>query len=372
MIYRRGKWYWMDDTVNSFRYREPLRTANWQEALRLEKERIGEIQAAKGLNQNVAAKQTFTVAADAYVDRRKLFSAEKTYLTDKQRSEPLRKFFGDIRLKRITPEMIAEYQTKRTSDGISGRTVNLELGLLRRILKRAKQWARVADDVEMLPEKPKEARILSPDEKAKLIETAASKPVRQVAYCAAVLALNTTMRGCELRGLRWKDVNLFEKVLRIRRQSTKTDAGARVIPLNRDAVVALGELWDRSRNLGGAESEHFVFPACMSSHINPIKPMKGWRTAWRSLTKKAGLKGLRFHDLRHQAITELAETGLSDQTIMSIAGHVSREMLDHYSHIRLTPSGGRWKHWETPLRVNQAEGATEPELRPDHPEVRPN
>jgi hypothetical protein len=39
--------------------------------------------------------------------------------------------------------------------------------------------------------------------------------------------------------------------------------------------------------------------------------------------------------MRHQAITELAESGASDQTIMSIAGHVSRKMLEHYSHVRL-------------------------------------
>jgi integrase len=63
--------------------------------------------------------------------------------------------------------------------------------------------------------------------------------------------------------------------------------------------------------------------------------MKSWRSAWRSLTKAAGLKGLRFHDLRHQAITELCEAGLSDMTIMGSAGHVSRVMLQHYSHIRL-------------------------------------
>jgi hypothetical protein len=45
--------------------------------------------------------------------------------------------------------------------------------------------------------------------------------------------------------------------------------------------------------------------------------------------------GFRFHDLRHQAITELAESKASDQTIMSIAGHVSKKMLQHYSHVRL-------------------------------------
>src|SRR5580698_8531641 len=44
---------------------------------------------------------------------------------------------------------------------------------------------------------------------------------------------------------------------------------------------------------------------------------------------------LRFHDLRHHAITELAESQASDQTIMSIAGHVSQKMLAHYSHVRM-------------------------------------
>jgi len=43
----------------------------------------------------------------------------------------------------------------------------------------------------------------------------------------------------------------------------------------------------------------------------------------------------RFHDTRHTLITELAESGAGDQTIMDIAGHVSRQMLSRYSHIRM-------------------------------------
>ena len=50
---------------------------------------------------------------------------------------------------------------------------------------------------------------------------------------------------------------------------------------------------------------------------------------------KSSTHGLRFHDLRHHAITELSESQASDQTIMSIAGHVSPKMLAHYSHIRM-------------------------------------
>lgn len=46
-------------------------------------------------------------------------------------------------------------------------------------------------------------------------------------------------------------------------------------------------------------------------------------------------QGLRFHDLRHQAITEMAETGASDATLMAVAGHLSRRLLQHYSHVRM-------------------------------------
>ena len=77
--------------------------------------------------------------------------------------------------------------------------------------------------------------------------------------------------------------------------------------------------------------------------------MKGWRSAWRTLTQAASLKGLRFHDLRHQAITELLEKGLSDHTIMEIAGHVSKEMLAHYSHMRLNVKRAALKLLESPL-----------------------
>jgi hypothetical protein len=49
--------------------------------------------------------------------------------------------------------------------------------------------------------------------------------------------------------------------------------------------------------------------------------------------KKAGVSG-RWHDNRHTLITELAENGAGDETIMEIAGHVSRQMLSRYAHIR--------------------------------------
>ena len=49
---------------------------------------------------------------------------------------------------------------------------------------------------------------------------------------------------------------------------------------------------------------------------------------------KSAFKCFQFHDTRHQAITELAESKARDGTIMEIAGHVSKKMLQHYSHVR--------------------------------------
>ena len=63
--------------------------------------------------------------------------------------------------------------------------------------------------------------------------------------------------------------------------------------------------------------------------------MLKWDTAWRALWDGAGLHGLRFHDLRHTVISELAEMGVADHVLESISGHLSRRMLEHYSHIRL-------------------------------------
>jgi integrase len=66
-----------------------------------------------------------------------------------------------------------------------------------------------------------------------------------------------------------------------------------------------------------------------------IESGNGWRVAiaaWRRAA--APFRGLRFHDLRHLAVTKLAEFEASDATIMAIAGHISREMMEHYSHVR--------------------------------------
>jgi hypothetical protein len=72
-----------------------------------------------------------------------------------------------------------------------------------------------------------------------------------------------------------------------------------------------------------------------TSRYDATNPMLKWDTACRALRDAAGLPGLRFQDLRHTVITELAEMGVADHVLESISGHLSRRMLEHYSHIRI-------------------------------------
>jgi integrase len=94
-------------------------------------------------------------------------------------------------------------------------------------------------------------------------------------------------------------------------------------------------MFERADLLGHTESKHYLWSACQWGRYDPTKPMLKWDTAWRALRDAAGLHGLRFHDLRHTVITELAEMGVADQVLESISGHPSRRMLEQFSHIRI-------------------------------------
>lgn len=81
--------------------------------------------------------------------------------------------------------------------------------------------------------------------------------------------------------------------------------------------------------------DHYLWFACKNNKLDPTKPMKKWDTAWRAVRDAANLPGLRFDDLRHTAIAELAEMGVPDSALKSITGRITQRMLEHYSHIRM-------------------------------------
>jgi integrase len=345
---KRGKVWHCHFVVNGQRFRQSLETTDWREAQSKEKELIAEAQAGK-LHQTATsvARQPFGQAADDYVTARKLELAPASQAKEKQLLVQLRAHFKQEPLKAINAKRIAEYRAWRAEQGVGPATLNAELGILRRIMKRAKLWARVADDIRPLKEPSTIGRALTQEDQQRLLRTAVMRPEWETAYLAAILCLNTTARGCELKGLQWSDVDLFGKTLTIRK--SKTAAGERTVPLTTVACSALARLRTRAEYFGTVEPAHYIFAAFTPKFtfsgkkvidynvtaFNPSTHINSWRTAWRSLTKKAGLLGFRFHDLRHCAITSLAENGASDSTIMAIAGHVSRRMLERYSHVRM-------------------------------------
>ena len=338
-IFKRGRIWWTDFSVNGQRYRQSLHTKDWRKAQSEETKLIAQAESGRlTLSGQKFARLAFSIAAERYLSDGLTRWAPRTIQTERERSRPLVAYFNATEVTKISAESVRDFMAKRKACGISNRTINRERDFLRGVLKMAKRWQLIADEVRPLPGGENVGRALLAEEKLKLLKTAASKPEWQVARLAMILALNTTMRGCELRALRWRDIDFLERTVTVRR--SKTEAGKRLIPLNANGWDAILELRERSKHLFGESlsPDWHLFPHAEGfSKPDPTQPMwrGGWRTAWRNISREAGLKGLRFHDLRHHAITELAESDASDQTIRSIAGHVSEKMLGHYSHIRL-------------------------------------
>jgi integrase len=162
-----------------------------------------------------------------------------------------------------------------------------------------------------------------------------------------MLTATTTMRPVELRRLQWKDLDATNQTIAVRR--SKTEAGARLIPLNDEACSAVTALKRQADTLQAYASENFIFPRTRP-RLDASKPMgpSGWKTAWHSLCREAGkankkreieesprLTNLRFYDLRHLAITLMLENGVPEGIIRDVAGHIDPAMTRHYSHPRL-------------------------------------
>ncbi len=164
-------------------------------------------------------------------------------------------------------EQVRTYLRERKAAGRANATLNRELDIIRGVLKRAKRWHLFSDEIRPLPVREKIGRALTYEEKVRLLKRAAARPEWQNAAWAARLALNTTMRGCEIKGLRWCDVDMIGRALTVRR--SKTEAGERVIPFNSEAWEVILAIYRRAQALGGFEPWHFLFPAARRPRSTP-------------------------------------------------------------------------------------------------------
>jgi integrase len=336
-LWKRNGWYWTDFSVNGTRYRVSLETQDVREAKAREKDKIGDAKDGKLAPSGLSfARLGFEAALDKYLAELAVTregqpeNPRKTW--EGRLTECLRPYFSGKRLNQITADSIREFQAQRLREGKHPNSVNHEVKALLRLLKRAKLASRLRDDVKLLRVQREPRQMLTQAEKQRLFETAASKPEWQTAYCAALLTANTTMRPVELRRLKWQDLDPFNRLVTVRR--SKTDAGTRIIPLNDEGWSAFAALKQRADTLGTYAPEHHIFHRLQPT-IDPNRPVWDWRSAWRSLRKAAGMPAMRFYDLRHQAITEMLESGVPEGVIREVAGHLDPAMTRHYSHPRL-------------------------------------
>lgn len=337
-LYKRGDVWWYKFRFAGQMIRESSKSES--RTIAKEAERVRRRQLEESWNQikRRSLPPLFSVAADDWAASVNPHVAERTKnIYEVALRCHLKPALGALLLCDIEASRIASYQAGRKSEGASARTLNKELQVLRQILKRYKLWANLQGDVKFERESDHVGKAMTEEQETGLLVACESNPLLRTVVS---LALNTAMRKNEIRMLRWQQIDLIQRTLAVGR--TKTEGGSgRVIPLNSVAYAALVRWISRFPE---AKPEDYLFPACENvrldcskpdfGKINPSRPIKSWRTAWRRALKDASLN-IRFHDLRHTCITKLAEGQASEQTLMSIAGHLSAKMLEHYSHIRM-------------------------------------
>jgi integrase len=253
---------------------------------------------------------------------------------------------GDRHLHSITAWDIRRYQMKRL-ESVAPKTINNELLVLTAVLKSARLWAPLKETYEPLAT-PKNGpgQALTPEQTAKLIETARTNDRWFVALCATVLAYSTGCRSGEIKTLKLGSLHVEGEMpfIRLRAEDTK-GRRTREPALNDLGLWAVSQLLERAKLLGAEDPDHYLLPADLSKHTKRSDPLRGgsgfdptrhqtsWQSAWESLKKAAGLSGLRFHDLRHTHITHSVEAGVLVEVIMAQVGHLSAEMTRYYTHL---------------------------------------
>jgi integrase len=163
-----------------------------------------------------------------------------------------------------------------------------------------------------------------------------------------VLSMDSGLRASEARALHHRDLNLTWSAgaiesgwLTVSRSKTEGGTG-RTLPLTRRTCAVL-TLW--LSRFPEATPDAYLFPHHKVGFIGNSRrsdiyavdlsrPIGSWKKAWRDALKTAGLH-YRWHDTRHSFISRLVENpGVSEATVMGMAGHVSRQMLMRYSHVR--------------------------------------
>ena len=223
---------------------------------------------------------------------------------------------GSMQLDKITSEVVSKYRDGRLRE-VSNNTVRLELAFLSVVFEQcAKEWGyKVSNPVKQIripkPGRPRQRRLRPGEEEALLAACAASSAT--YLHSLVVLAVETALRFGELVSIMWDNVDLKARTIYL--PDTK-NGHRRTVPLSTRALGAIRAVPSENGKVFTGK------PGTI-------------RAAFGAALKRSGVGAdLRFHDLRHEAITRLFETGLNPIEVGMISGHRSMSMLQRYTHIR--------------------------------------
>lgn len=175
-LYKRKQIWWTDFSVRGRRFRVSLDTSDKRQATRLERERIAEAQNTGTISSLDCAGITVENSAQMYLSERAALVSDSTIRLERDALKPINRRIGFLFIGRIMPETLTSYITARKSEGIGNRTINMEIGVLRKILKRWKLWGALSEHYKALPEPKDIGRALSPSEESRLFAMASSRP----------------------------------------------------------------------------------------------------------------------------------------------------------------------------------------------------
>jgi integrase len=255
-----------------------------------------------------------------------------------------------VKLKTLTTTHVRALLREKLDAGLSARTVQYLRFILRKALDQA-----VADG--LIPRNPvlgvkspqvrrEEIKPLSQQEARIFLQTVSEAGDKLEALY--VLAIHCGLRQGELFALKWEDIDLDARTLQVRRNLAKVEDGQpvfttpktaksrRQVRLTAGAVFALKshrkrQLEYRMEFAGLLEDHGLVFT---SDTGTPLNRHNVAQRSFKPLLKRAGLRDIRFHDLRHTCATLLLSTGQHPKFVQELLGHSNIAItLDTYSHV---------------------------------------
>jgi integrase len=314
------------------------RTRVFSDAQTFRKEHLQAID--NGADPTGSGRLTMPRAAERWLERRLIEASKETRKNYTTRVSHINDLLGLLTIGQINGDTIRRYQIDRRKEDAAPSCINGEVKVIGSILRENRLWTRIRDDVHLLKEPKSIGRCLTEDEMERLLCVAEERKDVSIIFLVMRLALETGMRHKEIRTLRRNCIQLKKNQIVIPRDSTKSESGARAIPLTAVARQIVLDLLERAEAIGSVEPEHYLFPGTdvgrgIKRTIDPSVPQQSFLDAWDTLRRLAKVDDtLRIHDLRHHVATDLAAAGVPSGVAMRLMGWSSPAMRRRYEHIQ--------------------------------------